>query len=81
MALRLKGSVNSTALEHALNQVIARHEVLRTRYDIHNGEPGTNHPSSGHLSISAVDLSSIPDSQRETRAAELAREEAQTPLT
>jgi len=37
MALRLKGPLNSTALQQALNQVVQRHEALRTSFRYDNG--------------------------------------------
>lgn len=38
---RLRGSLDLDALQHALNAVVTRHEVLRTRYTDVDGEPVT----------------------------------------
>ncbi|MFD6935390.1 condensation domain-containing protein [Streptomyces goshikiensis] len=38
VALRLSGGVDAAALERALAQVVARHEMLRTRYRVVGGE-------------------------------------------
>ncbi|MFE3643404.1 amino acid adenylation domain-containing protein, partial [Streptomyces sp. NPDC059169] len=39
LALRLTGPVDAVALEHALGDVVARHESLRTVFDEHDGVP------------------------------------------
>jgi amino acid adenylation domain-containing protein len=37
--LHLKGDLNRTALRRALDRVVVRHEVLRTSFAFHDGEP------------------------------------------
>ncbi|MDZ7959081.1 MAG: amino acid adenylation domain-containing protein [Aulosira sp. DedQUE10] len=37
-AVRLSGDLNITALEQSLNEIIARHEVLRTQFSLVNGQ-------------------------------------------
>src|SRR5258708_2978253 len=37
--LHLKGDLNRTALRRALDRIVARHEVLRTAFALHDGEP------------------------------------------
>ncbi|MER5964375.1 amino acid adenylation domain-containing protein [Streptomyces sp. NPDC002057] len=39
LAVRLTGSVDHEALRQAVGDVITRHEVLRTSYPVHEGEP------------------------------------------
>ncbi|MFD3995343.1 amino acid adenylation domain-containing protein [Streptomyces sp. NPDC058583] len=39
LAVRLTGAVDQKVLRQALGDVIARHEVLRTSYPVHEGEP------------------------------------------
>ncbi len=38
-ALRLTGNVRLEVLEQTINTIVERHEILRTRYQVHNGEP------------------------------------------
>ena len=38
-ALRLKGSLNTGALQQSLDAIVSRHEVLRTVFRSHNGKP------------------------------------------
>ena len=37
--LHLKGDLNRTALRRALDRIVVRHEVLRTSFALHDGEP------------------------------------------
>ena len=37
--LHLKGDLNRTALRQALDRIVVRHEVLRTTFALHDGEP------------------------------------------
>jgi len=37
--VRLEGSLNVEALEGAINEIVRRHEVLRTRIEVEEGEP------------------------------------------
>src|ERR1041385_8327934 len=39
MTLRLPGRINTVALERALNEIVRRHEVLRTTFKIIAGKP------------------------------------------
>jgi hypothetical protein len=39
IALRLTGSLNVAALERSLNEIVRRHEILRTRCLIRDGRP------------------------------------------
>ncbi|MBA2582533.1 MAG: non-ribosomal peptide synthase/polyketide synthase [Bacteroidetes bacterium] len=38
-ALRVKGIIDKTKLEQVLNQLIQRHEILRTTFELRDGEP------------------------------------------
>nr|WP_274610403.1 phosphopantetheine-binding protein [Pseudomonas sp. TH31] len=39
LALRLKGALNTAALHATLDRLVARHETLRTRFELVDGEP------------------------------------------
>ncbi|MCG6574706.1 non-ribosomal peptide synthetase, partial [Pseudomonas sp. AF32] len=39
LALRLKGPLDKTALQATLDRLVARHETLRTRFELVDGEP------------------------------------------
>jgi hypothetical protein len=79
-ALRLRGSLDIGALEQSLNEIIRRHESLRTTFTIEGGEPVQVIAPPVSLSLPLVDLSDRRESQREEEALGLAREEAEWPF-
>src|SRR6516162_589886 len=38
-SIRITGPLNAEALERSLNEIVQRHEILRTTYDIVEGHP------------------------------------------
>jgi amino acid adenylation domain-containing protein len=66
--LRLKGLLNANALEASFNEIICRHEVLRTNFDIVEGQPVQLVASQLKISIPLIDLQSLPASEREATA-------------
>ncbi len=78
--LRLRGQLDIPALIAALNEIVARHEVLRTTFAAKGGVPRQIIAPSLTLDIPVTDLSAEPLDQRETRALELARAEIRTPF-
>ena len=78
--LRLEGPLNRAALEDGLNQVVRRHEVLRTTFEAIDGQPiQVVHPSAA-VPLPLDDLSSLPEGTREQEALRLAAEEAARPF-
>ncbi len=75
-AVRLQGELNAIALEQSLGEVIRRHEALRTRFAVVNGEPVQviSEAETYHLPID--DLSELPEAERESQWRVLAGEEA-----
>lgn len=65
LVFRLRGSIDPQALEHALNEIIARHEVLRTTFGMLDGEPKQIIAPLLRLAIPTEDLSILPADQRE----------------
>jgi SAM-dependent methyltransferase/acyl carrier protein len=78
--LRLTGVLDATALESALNKIIARHEVLRTNYGSERGQPFQVISPELHLALRIVDLTGLPVTERETEASRLVGAEASTPF-
>jgi amino acid adenylation domain-containing protein len=79
-AHRINGQVDPAVLESSLNEIVRRHEVLRTTFRAVNGEPFQVVAPSSWIALRLVDLSSKPASRREAAALALASEEAQRPF-
>jgi amino acid adenylation domain-containing protein len=77
---RLRGALDVNALNRALSEIVARHEVLRSTFDMVDGEPrqivGSAHP----VEIAHTDLSERPADVREREAVELVRELSRRPF-
>ncbi len=78
--IRLPGNVNVAALEKALNEIVKRHEILRTTYKMVDGQPMQAIAPSLSLPLPVVDLRSLPTSEREAEAFRLATQEARQPF-
>jgi amino acid adenylation domain-containing protein len=75
-ALRLSGPLDVPALERSINEIIRRHEALRTTFPMCEGEPVqyVNPPVEHPFSV--IDLRDLSASEREDEANRLADEEA-----
>jgi amino acid adenylation domain-containing protein len=80
LAVRLRGALNREAAVWSLNEIVRRHEMLRTTFDEVDGELvqviAGNHP----MDLPVVDLSLESPAERETMAATKARAEAHRPF-
>ncbi len=71
------GSCDLGILEESINEVIRRHEIWRTSFSP-EGEQIV-HPNV-HLPLPFVDLSGLPQAEREAEALRIATEDARTPI-
>ncbi len=78
--LRLRGPLRTEALEASLNEVIRRHEALRTTYVEQDGAPVQIVQASLTLRLTVVDLSEYPEDQRELESQKLIKHEIGTPF-
>ncbi|MEG4918277.1 amino acid adenylation domain-containing protein [Microcoleus sp. B7-D4] len=79
-AIGLKGSLNVTALEQSLSEIVRRHEALRTNFSAVNGQPIQIIRPAATLLLPIVDLRKLPETEREVEAQRLATEGAQCPF-
>jgi amino acid adenylation domain-containing protein/FkbM family methyltransferase len=77
VAVRLLGTLNISALQQTLNEITRRHEVLRTTFDLVDGQPRQHIHSPSALPLRLMDLSSVPQSEREREAQRITQEEAE----
>ena len=80
-AVRLTGTLDVSVLHRCLNEVVQRHEVLRTTFPmLADGRPYQNILPALDLTLPMVDLQDIPEMEREAKARQLAHEDAQRPF-
>ena len=65
-AVRLKGPLNVVALKQSLNEIVKRHEALRTTFAIVDGRPVQVIAPLLTLTLPIVDLRELPETERET---------------
>ncbi|ABA21233.1 Amino acid adenylation [Trichormus variabilis ATCC 29413] len=73
-AVRLEGNLNIKALEQAIGEIVQRHEVLRTRFEIKNNKPVQVIDPKITLALPVVDLKNVVDPWQQVE--ELAIKEA-----
>lgn len=76
-AVRIQGALNLAALEWSLNQVIRRHDVLRTTIVTREGQPVQVVAPVLTLSLPVVDLRSLPTPEQDSQIQQHAQETAQ----
>jgi hypothetical protein len=77
-AVRLEGSLNLDALERSINEIVRRHEVLRTRFEVEAGEPAQVIDEWEPRRLEVEDLTSLPPEEREETVRRRMIEDAQT---
>ena len=76
VGFRLLGRLNDGALERSLNELIKRHESLRTTFAVVEGEPVQMIAPFQSFSLRREDLQQLAESEREDKALQLVTEEA-----
>ncbi|MDH5548123.1 MAG: amino acid adenylation domain-containing protein, partial [Gammaproteobacteria bacterium] len=79
-AVRLYGQLDVRALFQSVNEVVKRHEVMRTVFQDVDGEARQIVFSKRTIKLPVVDLSDLSESTRETELLRLVSDEAQTPF-
>jgi aspartate racemase len=77
---RLDGVLRIDALQRALDEVVARHEVLRTTYPTVDGNPVQAVGRPGRVELTTVDLTDRPTAEAEVEAKHQACAEARRPF-
>ena len=72
---RLNGPLNVMALEKSFNEIVRRHESLRTTFAAVEGVPVQRIASALTVTLPVVDLVTIPESEREARVVDLVTDE------
>src|SRR5207253_2400667 len=78
--LERRGPLDLDVLRHSLTTLVERHQVLRTTFGMRDGHLVQLIAPSLSLSLSQIDLRSLPVVEREEAAQQLAHEEVQRPF-
>ncbi|HIP71253.1 MAG TPA: non-ribosomal peptide synthetase, partial [Anaerolineae bacterium] len=79
-AVRLHGPLDVAALRQSVDEIIHRHESLRTAFISIGGEPRQRIAPELNLPLPVTDLRHLPEAEREAEAERLIKEEAQRPF-
>jgi amino acid adenylation domain-containing protein len=79
-AVRLMGHLDVVALECSLNEIIRRHEALRTTFAVVDGNPKQIIAPTLELPLRVIDLQELSTADWEAAARRLASNEARTPF-
>ena len=71
LSARLHGLLNLDALERAFAEIIRRHEVLRTSFQVVDGEPVQIISDNANFSLSIIDWREMPQPEQEKQVREL----------
>jgi len=80
IAVRIKGPLDIVALEQSFNQIVERHEAMRTTFPSVDGRPLQLIEPAREAKLKLVDLSGSAPAKRESESLHLAKEEAERPF-
>ncbi|HEX5708647.1 MAG TPA: amino acid adenylation domain-containing protein, partial [Pyrinomonadaceae bacterium] len=78
--VRLKGALDVEALRRSVNEIVSRHEALRTGFAAPDGEPYQMVADEISLTLPVLDLSHLDERERERRLARHIRRDARAPF-
>ena len=79
-AIQVAGPLNHRALERSLNEIVRRHESLRTTFHLAVGEPVQRIAESLEIDVPVVDLSSTALQEREAELKRFIQDEMRRPF-
>lgn len=80
IAFHIQGNLNIAALEQSLNEIIKRHEVLRTTFRLVNGEAVQEIALQSTWDLPIINIEHLSDKNWEAEVKEFAAEEAKKPF-
>lgn len=79
-AFKIAGALNISALKQSLNEILRRHEALRTAFSVIDGKPvQIAHPELT-VALPIVKLEEVPQEQREVKVTQLISQEVEQPF-
>ena len=80
MGVRVRGPLNPEKLERSVQEIIRRHEVLRTRFGSERGEGFAEISGESVFTMGQHDLQALNQTEQETEVRQLLRTEASQPF-
>jgi amino acid adenylation domain-containing protein len=77
LIIRFQGHVNLAVLEQSLNEIIKRHEILRTNFIVVDGQPVQVIQPELNIKLAVEDLQQLPEERRTQEAQRFTKELAQ----
>ena len=78
--LYFKGPFDRDTLQRCLSEVVRRHEILRTTFQMIDGQPVQVIGPPQPVTLDVIDLSQLTDKERDAKAQQLVNEESQKPF-
>jgi amino acid adenylation domain-containing protein len=78
--LRINGELNVPVLRQTLNEILARHEVLRGSFDLVDGRPVQVIAPRVNIDLPVIDLEGLSDNERAAEVSRLAIADADRPF-
>ena len=76
-AFRLHGPIDADVLQEAIDGIVARHEILRTTYDLVDDHPMQLVAATTSVPLRLVDLSGVPEGERNDELLRLLHRESE----
>lgn len=80
MKVRIRGSVNPDVLERSVQEIIRRHEILRTRFGSEKGESFAEISPEGLFTLTEHDFKTLSRTEQEIEVRQFLRTEASRPF-
>ncbi|MFC4497732.1 condensation domain-containing protein, partial [Streptomyces ovatisporus] len=80
LTFRLRGALDTGALERAWSALVERHEILRTRYELDGGEPAQVVDPPRPVTLPVEEAAHVPHDERDDYAAGLIARALSTPF-
>jgi amino acid adenylation domain-containing protein len=80
ITIHRRGAYDHRALEMALTEIVRRHEIWRTSFHEHDGELSQRVAAPFAIRLPLLDISDMPEAEREAEAHRLATVDAKAPI-
>jgi amino acid adenylation domain-containing protein len=77
---RIRTPLNVVALEESVNEIVRRHESLRTAFKVVDDEPTQVITPTLHIALPVSDLSELPENEQNEQLMQIAEAQAGTPF-